>query len=777
MRPTHRKLTDHLRTWDAEQIAELLRRRPDLASPVPLDVAELAQRAQQLSSVAAAIGGATLPENRLIQVVVCLRASVPDEELARALPEGVTIADVEPVLASLEAAALVWRYAGRVHAPGPLRQIMPTSLGPPVHHFERALTVEHLRHALRLLRPLMEESHHVTGPLPPTSVGLGSRPPRKPDLLEELSALLSAEGAAAALSDAAPAAAADLIERLSAGPAWVRVGHSMWFSGQSGSSYYAKDPTYWLFERAVLLPEGGGVGALPREVVLSWRGGRPVDDLYLAEPPVVSRPVKAATVDSEGATQVARLLDQATEVLDGWAAEPAKALKTGGLGVAALRALATRLDDGVGEATRLVELLYLAGLLAETVTTTKLRRTYSREITVGPAPAATDWLAVPLPVRGRQLAQAWFRAERWPSLAGPKEAGVKAVPALSSQHQESTAAVALRSIVLDGFAEQAPGTALDPDALAASLEWHFPQRWGQGSPCPPSEAIGWILGEAEALGVTAQGAMTTFGRALWAGDAEGAEAALTAALPAAATSFTLQADLTAVVVGRLPREVTAELRLLADIESTGAATTFRFSDASLRRGLDAGRDAASITAFLKTHAARGVPKALAYLVTDVERRHGHLQVGVAAAFVTSDDPAVLADAVSHRRTRKLGLRLLAPTVAVSPQPPAVVLAGLRDVGFLPVPDGDEVVVLEARPGDDPVSTPAPPTPADEADPPLVVSDLPEPFRSRPEPRRLGRPPFMRGVPQPDSDTLDARAAARLAKAILAGGPGKGRRFQ
>jgi hypothetical protein len=161
---------------------------------------------------------------------------------------------------------------------------------------------------------------------------------------------------------------------------------------------------------------------------------------------------------------------------------------------------------------------------------------------------------------------------------------------------------------------------------------------------------------------------------------------LAAAEPRHETAFTLQADLTATVVGRLAREVLTELRLLADVESTGAATTFRFSEGSLRRAFDAGRSSAEITSFLERHAAKGVPQPLAYLVGDVARRHGHLRVGDAGSFVTSDDPAVLADACTHRRTRKLALHLLAPTVAVSPRPPDAVLEGLRAAGFLPTAD-------------------------------------------------------------------------------------------
>ncbi|HVL02811.1 MAG TPA: hypothetical protein VM386_00085, partial [Acidimicrobiales bacterium] len=132
-RPHHRKLVDQLREWSPAQVAGLLQRRPDLARPrPPADIADLAQRAQQRPSVEAAIGATTLSENRLLELVVCCRPDVSTDELARALPEGIDLADIEDPLSALEASALVWRHGGRVHSSGTLRQTLATTLGPPL---------------------------------------------------------------------------------------------------------------------------------------------------------------------------------------------------------------------------------------------------------------------------------------------------------------------------------------------------------------------------------------------------------------------------------------------------------------------------------------------------------------------------------------------------------------------------------------------------------------------------------------------------------------------
>jgi len=77
-----------------------------------------------------------------------------------------------------------------------------------------------------------------------------------------------------------------------------------------------------------------------------------------------------------------------------------------------------------------------------------------------------------------------------------------------------------------------------------------------------------------------------------------------------------QADLTAMVPDELPPADRAELELVANLVSTGAATVYRFSEASLRRATDAGRSAEQIAAYLAERATRGVPQPLDYLIRD-----------------------------------------------------------------------------------------------------------------------------------------------------------------
>ncbi|MDQ2796748.1 MAG: hypothetical protein M3Y06_06245, partial [Actinomycetota bacterium] len=84
--------------------------------------------------------------------------------------------------------------------------------------------------------------------------------------------------------------------------------------------------------------------------------------------------------------------------------------------------------------------------------------------------------------------------------------------------------------------------------------------------------------------------------------------------------------------------------------------------------------------------------------------------GTAGAYVRCADESLLARMVSERGTSTLGLRLLAPTVAIADAPIARVLDVLRDAGFSPAaesPDGALVTLgaeVPRAPGRPPART-------------------------------------------------------------------------
>ncbi|CAL9456317.1 hypothetical protein SUDANB38_02563 [Streptomyces sp. enrichment culture] len=330
----------------------------------------------------------------------------------------------------------------------------------------------------------------------------------------------------------------------------------------------------------------------------------------------------------------------------------------------------------------------------------------------------------------------------------------------------------MRRRVLELLAALPPGAAPEPEAVLARLRWERPLRGGGNTAADLRARLAtWTLEEAELLGVTGRGALSAHARALlggadatheagtpgtdaaheagtsgtgaahkagtsgagaahegaasgagaahgWgaahdAGPHEDAAVALLAPLlPEPVDHVLLQADLTAVAPGPLRRPLADTLAVLAEVESKGGATVYRFTPGSVRRALDAGQSAADLHAFLAAHSRTPVPQPLAYLIDDVARRHGHLRVGAASSYVRCDDDAVLGEILADKRSASLGLRRLAPTVLAAQADPAALLAGLRSMGFAPAAESAEgdVLITRAAARRTPPRTPPAPVP-------------------------------------------------------------------
>jgi hypothetical protein len=191
----------------------------------------------------------------------------------------------------------------------------------------------------------------------------------------------------------------------------------------------------------------------------------------------------------------------------------------------------------------------------------------------------------------------------------------------------------------------------------------------------------------------------------------------------------LQADLTADAPGPLTQDLARRLGAVADVESRGGATVYRFSEASVRRAFDSGWSAAEVHELAASASRTPVPQALSYLVDDVARRFGTLRVGSAEAFLRSDDEAALAALVHDPRAASLRLRRIAPTVLVTDLPVDVLLPRLRELGTAPVLEAVDGTVRLVR-------------------------------------REVMRARTPRGGPATDGST-DARARARLAARVAA----------
>jgi hypothetical protein len=498
----------------------------------------------------------------------------------------------------------------------------------------------------------------------------------------------------------APDGAREALERLVWGPPVGRVeGAERAVDPES-----ARTPVEWLLAHHLLEPTGPETVVVPREVALPLRGGVLVRDLE-PEPPAVPTTTRAVDlVDRTAGQQAFAFVRLVEDLLAAWSSAPPSVLRSGGLAVRELARAALLLDVDEEAAALVIEVAYAAGLLAA-----------DGEVEEAwcPTPAYDVWLSRPVAERWALLAQTWLHMTRTPVLvAGRDDAGAR-VNALARDLDRAATPEARRA-VLDELVALGAGEAPAHAALVERLRWRRPRRtsplWRAVVDVTPEEA--------ERIGVTGLGALSSHGRALLATatpDEASAEAraatrtpgraavatevvaALDAVLPAPLNHVLLQADLTAVAPGPLETDLAREMALVADVESTGGATVYRFSEASVRRALDAGRSATDVLAMLAARSRTPVPQPLEYLVSDVARRHGAIRVGVASAYIRCDDPMTVSALLVDRSLSGLRLVRLADTVIASQAPVDLVLEKLRAGGYAPSAENAEGAVVVRRP--------------------------------------------------------------------------------
>lgn len=745
---TPRSLAEALRARDDASLSALLRARPDLVTPVPTDLTQLATRAGTRASVARAlerldrftlqtaealaVAADPASYDELLRLMAGEQGEDPhaaESPVARALPHAV---------AKLREQALVWgddarlrlvRTARELMAPTP-RHPSPTGLGPTVA--EAAVPMSPNRVQDILATAGLSSTHDAVSAVTALT-DLFTDPQRMSDLLSD-----------------APADSLEILDRLVWGPPYGQVTH---------------DPAprlRWLMDRGLLLPIAPGTVVLPREVALHLRGGR-AHRVTEPLPPAVRADAQHApqVVDATAAGQAYQALVTVEDLLKLWDGGGPAVLRAGGLSVRDLKRTSVSLGVSEPQAAFWLELAFAAGLLASDG---------EADERYAPTPASDEWLDRPPAERWARLAEAWLTATRTPGVVGGRDAKDRALSALGPGLDRS-AAPEVRHRVLTLAASLPSGAAPDERSLLERLQWERPLRRADGSAGSSGGPAGgeedlrtriarWTLEEAERLGVTGRGALSSHGRALVLGEvrepaatggpagagadgghgghgstavagagpgdklpvhhhhdgaggrpepvpaplppaaqAEAADLAarvLTPLLPAPLDHVLLQADLTAVAPGPLVRPLAETLDVLAEVESKGGATVYRFTPGSVRRALDSGRTAADLHAFLAAHSRTPVPQPLAYLIDDVARRHGVLRVGASSSYVRCDDEKVLEEIMADGRSSGLGLRRLAPTVLAARTDPSTLLEGLRSMGFAPAAESPEGDVLIAR---------------------------------------------------------------------------------
>ncbi|WP_436701649.1 helicase-associated domain-containing protein [Nocardioides sp. BYT-33-1] len=630
----HRSLADQLRSWPDERLQRLLTERLDLATPAPHDFGQLASRAAVRNSIARALDGLTRGELSVLDALVVAGQTTDSEVVAMVRAEAGYVA---ATLARLRDLAVVWDSPEGLRA---LSGVSDAMAGGPDSG------VSGLRPRSAAPRPAAEIEE-----------SLAALPPSARALLDHV----IAEGGTAKSGT-------------------VRVGVR---------PEDAESPAELLVAHRLLVPGGSllpGLLVVPGEVGLVVRGGRTTTHPVDVAPAVASeeRAPRLATGAALGAATDA--VRRVGLLLEWWAGRPAAALRTTGLGVRELRAAAAQLQVPEPEAALLVEVAHEAGLAGT-------RADADGNPVWVPTTAFDEWAERPVAERWSVLARAWLSSARLPSLVGERGPDQKPwnalTPELAAAGMPEAKAMALE--VLAGLPEGhglAAGTGLP--SLVARVAWERPRR-----PRTRPDLVAWAVAEAAILGITGADVLAPYARPLLAG-ADPAPA-LAELLPPPVDHVLVQADLTAVAPGPLEPDLARRLQQVADVDSHGAATVYRFTADSVRRALDAGWTAAELHAFVLAASRTPVPQPLTYLIDDVVRSFGRLRVGLASSFVRSDDEAALAALVNHPKAATLGLQRLAPTVVVSTLPIDVLLPRLRELGLAPVVEGPDGVVRVGTP--------------------------------------------------------------------------------
>lgn len=343
-------------------------------------------------------------------------------------------------------------------------------------------------------------------------------------------------------------------------------------------------------------------------------------------------PSMVTTVAAGSAFEFVRRMDVLVEHCD---QQPVRLIRSGGVAQRNVRAMAELLDVRPTMAATYLELARASGLLG-------VAADNHQEILV-PSVVFDSWQAAELADQWVLLAQTWL-----------------------DRHQPSGPGWVKR-LTLAAFGEPAEGLAVPADEVAAWLDWQRPRR-----PSRSQQQVVQVLEQASALGVTGLGALASYALPPDAGP-------LADLLPRRVDHVLVQADLTAIAPGPLTAEVAHDIGAMAEIESRGGATVYRFTLASLQRARKLGWKTAEMLQTLEARSKTALPQPLRYLVSDLDRPE---TARPALTSSTTDQPMSAGSEGGVRRAPLRGTvehaRDTSPSSSLHAELAKAIVAGLRE---------------------------------------------------------------------------------------------------
>ena len=475
----------------------------------------------------------------------------------------------------------------------------------------------------------------------------------------------------------APADAKKVLERLVWGPPRGSVGD-------------IKNPgpgVTWLLEKKFLVPLDQRTVILPREVAIALRGGKIHKERFIKQPVLSGAKRDERQVNLAAIANVSTVLRWVEELLNFWADEPADALRAGGLGVRDLKIISTHLGVDESCTAFVAELAYLASLIS-----------FDADDRILPSSKFDIWLMQTPADRWQMLASQWLITSRVSGLVGRVEA--KNVAALGPELDRVNAA-RVRGLTLELLREN-QGIAPEWNSFKEVLSWRAPLRRNSSL---QDELAEWTLREAEWLGITGQGALSKFGAQFLDGDDL---SSINEDLPKTVDHILIQSDNTAIAPGPLEHEISQALAMMAEIESRGGATVYRFTESTIRRALDHGKTGDEIKTFLTKTSKTPMPQPLEYLIADVAKKHGKLRVGNTSSFIRCEDTALISQIINDKKLEILALRRIAPEVVICDMDATDAMRVLRECGYLPAGESVNGMILTGPKTNRALTKPRPP---------------------------------------------------------------------